>query len=209
MENTKKKEMHESIDLVLQAFVGLDGARVQARNRYKKAIKDAGEDFFDKVKVATAGWTQDDVDAFVDLMEQDGSLSDKQVSVLIDAMNIIKLCSLIDDICTETHGSDAEDKNDAKQEEPGDKCNECRDECCDCGDPTSPASWSAATPPPWCDASKVCTLLNLLTLQNVVDTDINLTSEDSDGDINLKGLIEGAAEQWDALVAELDQMVGR
>ena len=208
MENTKKKEMHESIDLVLQAFVGLDGARVQAHNRYKKAIKDAGEGFFDKVKVATAGWTQDDVDAFVDLMEQDGSLSDKQVSVLIDAMNIIKLRSLIDDICTETHGSDAEDKNDAKPEEPDNKCNECCDECCDCGDHTEPVAEAQYTRP-WRDASKVCTLLNLLTLQNVVDTDINLTSEDFDGDINLKGLIEGAAEQWDALVAELDQMVGR
>ena len=121
MENTKKKEMHESISLILQAFVSLDGARIQAHNRYKKAIKDAGEDFFDEVKVATAGWTQDDVDAFVDLMEQDGSLSDKQVSVLIDAMNIIALRGLIDDIHTDMCGSDVEGKDDTAPEEPEDK----------------------------------------------------------------------------------------
>lgn len=124
MENIEKKEMHESIDLILQAFISLDGARIQAHNRYKKAVEDASEEFFDKVKVATVGWTQDDVDAFVDLMEQDGSLSDKQVSALINAMNIIKLRGLLDDICTETHGSDVEDKNDAKPEEPDDKCTE-------------------------------------------------------------------------------------
>lgn len=124
MENIEKKEMHESIDLILQAFVGLDGACIQAHNRYKKAVEDASEEFFGKVKVATAGWTQDDVDVFVDLMEQDGSLSDKQVSALVNAMNIIKLCSLIDDICTETSGSDVEGKDDAKPEEPDDKCTE-------------------------------------------------------------------------------------
>lgn len=124
MENIEKKEMHESIDLILQAFVSLDGARIQAHNRYKKAVEDTSEEFFDKVKVATVGWTQDDVDAFVDLMEQDGSLSDKQVSALINAMNIIKLRGLIDDICTETHGSDVEGKDDVAPEEPDDKCTE-------------------------------------------------------------------------------------
>lgn len=124
MENIKKKEMSESIDLILQAFISLDGARIQAHNRYKKAVEDASEEFFDKVKVATVGWTQDDVDAFVDLMEQDGSLSDKQVSALINAMNVIALRGLIDGICTETHGNDVEGKDDAKPEEPNNKCTE-------------------------------------------------------------------------------------
>lgn len=61
---------------------------------------------------------------FVALMEQDGSLSDKQVSALINAMNIIKLRGLIDDICTETHGSDVEGKDDVAPEEPDGKCTE-------------------------------------------------------------------------------------
>lgn len=67
MENIEKKEMHESIDLILQAFISLDDARIQARNRYKKAVEDASEEFFDKVKVATAGWTQDDVEMWMRL----------------------------------------------------------------------------------------------------------------------------------------------
>lgn len=124
MENIKKKEMSESIDLILQAFISLDGARIQAHNRYKKACKDACEDFMDKVKVATAGWEQDDVDKFVDLMEQDGSLNDKQTSALVDAMNIVKLRDLVDDIRTEMCGGDAEGKDDVAPEEPDNKCTE-------------------------------------------------------------------------------------
>lgn len=206
MENTKKKEMSEGIDLILQAFANLDGARIQAYNRYKKAGKDAGEDFIDEVKVATAGWTQEDVDLFVDLMEQDGSLNDKQVSALIDAMNIIVLRNLVDDIHTEVCGSDIEGKDDAAPKESEDECNECRSGCCECGNGADSAVGVEHTYP-WHDVDKVCMLLNLLTLQHVADTDINIVSEESGDDINLKGLIEEAAKQWDALVDELDRMV--
>lgn len=199
MENIKKKEMSESIDLILQAFVKMDGARIQAHNRYKKAGKDAMEDFVDEVKVATAGWTQDDVDLFVDLMEQDGSLSDKQVSALIDAMNIIMLRGLADDIRTEVCGNNTEDEDSSTPEEPG----EC--ECGGCTDPETEVGCAY----PWHDVDKVCMLLNLLTLQHVADTNINIHSEETGNDINLKELIEEAAKQWDALVDELDQMVER
>lgn len=206
MENTKKKEMSESIDLILHAFAKMDGVRAQAHNRYKKAGMDAMEDFIDEVKVATAGWEQDDVDLFVDLMEQDGSLNDKQVSALIDTMNIIMLRDLVDDIHTAVCGSDANGKDDAEPEEPDDKCNECYGGCCDCGDCADHEVGVEHTYP-WHDVDKVCMLLNLLTLQHVADTDINIPCDETGDDINLKGLIEEAAKQWDALVAELDQMV--
>lgn len=81
-----KLPVQRSVELIATAFATAHGKRCQANRR---ATKEMAHDLYVAVTNAAAGWEQADLDKFMEAAEADGRLSNTELDIVVDILNVM------------------------------------------------------------------------------------------------------------------------